>query len=188
MDLIIQRGRRLLDPDHQLRQRPPWHHHPRHPLSQPQVTDSGDGYDLIIMLLLLLLLFVCLLAPRQARQHSRVQRSDGNFQPASSLCHSLCSSHWVGGQVIIFNMKIMMRISPLPMLFTLSGGDRWASWWWQVTLRKSWIFNMMRIMVSIMLSRGSGLPTLGSPTPKPTEGGSVRSGSVLAHYPGLHCH
>ena len=43
------------------------------------------------------------------------------------------------------------------------------------------------ILVRIMISRGSGLPTLGSPTPKsvaPTEGGSVRSGSVLAHYPG----
>ena len=35
--------------------------------------------------------------------------------------------------------------------------------------------------------RGSCLPTIGSPTPKsvgPAEGGSVRSGSVLTHYPG----
>ena len=45
-------------------------------------------------------------------------------------------------------------------------------------------------MMTMTIFRGSGLPTLGSATPKsiaPTEGGSVRSGSVLAHYPGyLH--
>ena len=42
--------------------------------------------------------------------------------------------------------------------------------------------------MTMATSRGSGLPTLGSPLPKsvaPTEGGSVRSGSVLAHYPGF---
>ena len=33
----LQRGRRLPDIDHQLRQRPPWHHHPCHTLSKPQV-------------------------------------------------------------------------------------------------------------------------------------------------------
>lgn len=50
---------------------------------------------------------------------------------------------------------------------------------------------MITNMVSMSICRGSGLPTLGSPTPKsvaPTEGGSVRSGSVLAHYPGRHYH
>ena len=44
-------------------------------------------------------------------------------------------------------------------------------------------------MITMTIFRGSGLPTLGSATPKsiaPTEGGSVRSGSVLAHYPGYH--
>jgi len=55
------------------------------------------------------------------------------------------------------------------------------------------IFNLLlRFVTAYVLhtewgDRGSGLPTLGSPTPKsvaPTEGGSVRSGSVLAHYPG----
>ena len=51
MDLIIQRGRRLLDPDHQLRQRPPGHHHPRHPLSQPQVTNIGDGLSIMIRII-----------------------------------------------------------------------------------------------------------------------------------------
>ena len=53
------------------------------------------------------------------------------------------------------------------------------------------IMLMVTIMMTIMICRGSGLPTLGSPTPKsvaPTEGGSVRSGSVLAHYPGHHHH
>ena len=53
------------------------------------------------------------------------------------------------------------------------------------------IMLMMDLMMTIMICRGSGLPTLGSPTPKsvaPTEGGSVRSGSVLAHYPGHRHH
>ena len=46
----------------------------------------------------------------------------------------------------------------------------------------------MDVKMKMATSRGSGLPTLGSPLPKsvaPTEGGSVRSGSVLAHYPGF---
>ena len=53
------------------------------------------------------------------------------------------------------------------------------------------IMLMVTIMMTLMIYRGSSLPTLGSPTPKsvaPTEGGSVRSGSVLAHYPGHHHH
>ena len=113
----------------------------------------------------------------QARQHSGVQRSDGNFQSSSSLCHRLCSSHGVGGQVIIMmvtlDIETMMRIMTRIM----------------ITITVTILVTI--ILVRIMISRGSGLPTLGSPTPKsvaPTEGGSVRSGSVLAHYPGRHYH
>jgi len=55
------------------------------------------------------------------------------------------------------------------------------------------IFNLLlRFVTAYVLhtewgDRGSSLPTIGSPTPKsvgPAEGGSVRSGSVLTHYPG----